>query len=282
MRALFAGLLVLLPLSAFAHQPVQDMAPRWSDGWGLQVRQEYRASDELLTGSSEAQNPLDSMNRVSETWFEGVYTFQREVRVTVKLPWIHQTRVTSTGTRQTGEGFGDLILAVPLKRYRNDKGQTSSWGFTPHLRLPTGGTSDDYPVGDGSYDLGLSLSYSYETPRIYLYADLFYWLNGSGRRGMNRGDDVGLDINLGLHPYHNNSNDSGAFVMWDVSARYEGRGASTVGTTGGKRISTGPIAVVYWKNWMLRAEYAWPAYQNVWGTQVSRGDELTLSLGVAF
>ena len=58
MRALFAGLLVLLPFSAFAHQPVQDMAPRWSDGWGLQVRQEYRASDKVLSGSSEAQNPL--------------------------------------------------------------------------------------------------------------------------------------------------------------------------------------------------------------------------------
>jgi hypothetical protein len=282
MRALFAGLLVLLPFSASAHQPVQDMAPRWSDGWGLQVRQEYRASDKVLSGSSEAQNPLGRRDRVSKTWFEGVYTFQRAVRVTAKLPWIHQTRVTSTGIRQTGEGFGDLILAVPLKRYWNDKGVTGAWGVTPNLRLPTGGTSDDYPVGDGSYDLGLSLTYVRETPRIYVYADLFYWLNGSGRRGMNRGNDVGLDINLGLHPYHNNSNDTGLFVMWDVSVRYQGRGTSTVGTTGGKRVSTGPIAIVYWRNWMLRAEYALPAYEKVLGTQVSRGAGLTLSLGVAF
>ena len=108
MRGPLTLLLVLLPACAFAHQPVQDMAPRWADGWGLQVRQEYRASDKVLSGSSEAQNPLGRRDRVSKTWFEGVYTFQRAVRVTAKLPWIHQTRVTSTGIRQTGEGFGDL------------------------------------------------------------------------------------------------------------------------------------------------------------------------------
>ncbi len=282
MRAPFAGLLVLLPLSAFAHQPVQDMAPRWSDGWGLQVRQEYRASDKLLGGSSEVANPRDRMDRVSETWLEGVYTFRREVRVTAKLPWIQQTRVAPTGTRQKGEGFGDLVLAVPLKRYWNEKGETGSFGFTPNLRLPTGSTSDAYPVGDGSYDVGASLSYAHETPLFYVYADLFSWLNGSGRRGMNPGNVVGLDLNLGLHPYHDNATESGVFLMWDVSARYEGRGTSTVGTTGGKRISTGPIAIAYWQNWMLRAEYAWPAYEKVWDTQVSRGVEFTLSLGAAY
>ncbi|MCS5638114.1 MAG: transporter [Myxococcota bacterium] len=282
MRAPFAGLLVLLPLSAFAHQPVQDMAPRWSDGWGLQVRQEYRASDKLLSGSSEVANPRDRMDRVSETWLEGVYTFRREVRVTAKLPWIQQTRVASTGTRQKGEGFGDLVLAVPLKRYWNEKGETGSFGFTPHLRLPTGSTSDAYPVGDGSYDVGASFSYVYETPLLYVYGDLFSWLNGSGRRGMNPGNVVGLDLNLGLHPYHDNATESGVFLMWDVSARYEGRGTSTVGTTGGKRISTGPVAIAYWQNWMLRAEYAWPAYEKVWDTQVSRGVEFTLSLGAAY
>lgn len=282
MRGPLTLLLVLLPGCAFAHQPVQDMAPRWSGGFGVQVRQEYRASDELLSGGSEVANPLGQMQRVSETWLEGVYTFQRAVRVTAKLPWIEQTRVTSSGIRQTGEGLGDLVLAVPLKRYWNDRGQTGAWGFTPNLRLPTGSTSDAYPVGDGSIDFGSSLTYARENPWSYLYVDLFYWINGSGRRGINRGDTLGLDLNLGLHPYHNNATNSGLFLMWDVSARYEGRGTNTVGTTGAKRVSLGPIAVVYWQNWMLRAEYAWPAYERVWDTQVSRGSELTLSLGAAF
>ena len=199
--------------------------------------------------------------------------------MTAKLPWIHQTRVAPSGARQSGEGFGDLILALPLKRYWNNQGKTGNWGVTPHLRLPTGSTSGDYPVGDGSYDLGASLSYSHETPWHYVYVDLFTWLNGNGRRGMNPGNLVGLDLNLGLHPYHDNGTNSGVFLMWDVSARYEGRGTNTVGPTGGKRISTGPVAVVYWQNWMLRSEYSWPVYQRVWDAQVSRGNEITLSLG---
>lgn len=282
MRAPLALLLVLLPGPVFAHQPVQDMAPRWSGGFGFQIREEYRASDELLSGSSEVANPLGRMQRVSETWLEGVYTFQRAVRVTAKLPWIEQTRVTSSGTRQTGKGLGDLVLAVPLKRYWNHRGQTGAWGFTPNLRLPTGSTSDDYPVGDGSVDFGSSVTYTRESPQIYFYVDLFYWINGSGRRGINQGDTLGLDLNLGLHPYHDNATNSGVFLMCDLSARYEGRGTNTAGTTGAKRISLGPIAVIYWQNWMLRAEYSWPVYERVWDTQVSRGNELTLSLGAAF
>ena len=229
--------------AASAHQPVMDMAPRWAGGSGLQVRHEYRSSDDLLDGRRDADGPSNRERRVRTTWLEGVYTFQRSARVTAKVPYIDQERVTSSGERQSGEGLGDVILGVPLKRYRNEGRATWNWGVTPSVRLPTGSTSGDYPVGDGSWDAGISFGYVRETPRAYQYVDWFYWRNGSGRKGIHRGDVIGLDLNLGIHPLHDSASNSGVYLMWDVSARYEARGRGSVGTTGGKRVSTGPILV---------------------------------------
>ncbi len=280
-------LLALLCVSsgASAHQPVMDMAPRWEDGFGFQLRREYRGSDDLMSGRSDVANPFDLKRRVSKTWLEGVYTFKRERRFTFKVPWVDQSRDVVRGgslVRETGRGLGDSVLGLQLKRYYNATESTGNFGLTPSLRIPTGSTSDAYPMGDGSWDLGLSASFSVEAAHLYQFYDLFYWSNGAGRRGINRGDEFGFDMNLGLHPYHNNLTNTGVFVMLDVSARYEGRGRDTAGTTGGKRLSLGPVLVWYRDNLMIRAEMKLPVYEKVWGTQLSRGTEFSIGVGVTF
>lgn len=282
MKSILLGMLMLLAPLALAHQPVQDMAPRWAGGYGFQIRQEYRSSDDLLDGSSDAPNPFGRKERVRTTWLEGVYTFDKSVRITAKLPWVDQERVTTTGQRQAARGLGDITLGVPLKVYWNDGAETGNWSFTPSVRLPTGSTGGDYPIDDGSWDFGASFAYSRETPSWYELVDLFYWKNGSGRKGINRGDLIGLDVNLGIHPLHSDANNSGVFLMWDLTARYEARGKSSSTTSGGKRIHTGPVAVGYWNNWMIRAEYKFPVYEKVWSSQLARGPMINLIIGVAF
>ena len=286
MRAvLVGGVFLLFAAEALAHQPVMDMAPRWSGGSGFQVRHEYRASNEILNGRDEIPNSFDRSQRVRKTWFEGVYTFRREARVTFKLPWIDQETDTVRGgvpVHETGRGFGDLIVGFPLKRYENQRGHTHNFGITPSLRLPTGSTSDAFPVGDGSWDAGLSISYSSENRRFYQLWDLFYWANGSGRRGINRGDEIGLDVNLGLHPYHDVETRSGIFTMLDVSVRYQGRGHDTTGVLGGERVTVGPVLVWYRGNLMLRGEVHFPVHERVNGTQFARGNLVNVGIGVAF
>ena len=282
--AAIAGTL-LFAQSALAHQPVMDMAPRWSGGFGIQVRQEYRATDDVLQGSSDVHGTPSRSRRVRTTWLEGVYTFDREQRITLKVPWVDQRREVVQGAAvrsETGSGFGDPILGLPIKRYYNDSEGTGNFGITPSVRIPIGSTGGDYPVADGSWDFGLSASYSASTRTVYQLYDLFYWSNGSGRNGINRGDEVGFDMNLGLHFYHDNSTNSGAFLMLDVAARYQGRGHDTGGTTGGKRISTGPVLVIYRDNVMLRGEFSIPVYESVRGTQFSRGTGFNLGIGAAF
>ncbi len=163
MKGLACVVLGLASAQALAHQPVLDMAPRWSEGYGLQTRVEN----------------FDSQTTV---WLEGVYTWDKSIRATFKLP------------NQDGQ-FGDLILGLPLKKYTNAGARTSNWSVTPSVQVPTG--------AQGEWDAGLSLSYSSESPRYYQLYDLYSW-----------GDLTGLDINVGLaFP----GKGSGKFIMWDVS-----------------------------------------------------------------
>lgn len=161
-RSLVA-LLLLVSSGVYAHQPVMDMAPRWDGGYGIQTRVEH-------------------FNDVTTTWIEGVYTWDKSVRATFKLPY------------QDG-AFGDLILGLPLKKYVNDGSNTSNWSITPSVQFPTGDR--------GEWDTGISLSYSAETPKFYQLYDLYTW-----------GDRTGLDINAGFaFP----GKGGGKFVLWDVS-----------------------------------------------------------------
>lgn len=274
-----------VPVTGRAHQPVMDMAPRWEGGWGFQVRNEYRSSDELRSGDSEVSNPQGRERTVNTIWLEGVYTFKRGLRLTGKVPWVQQNRVSVVNdapVKQSGSGIGDSILGLQLKHYYNREGSTGNFGLTPSVRIPTGSTNGDFPVGDGSWDVGISASFSAEMSSLYQFYDVFYWHNTEGNRGIDRGDEVGLDVNIGLHPYHNNLHNAGIFVMGDLSARYEGRGNDTAGTTGGKRISLGPVLVGYWNNLMLRAEVKFPVYESVSGTQVGHGIDFNVGLGVTF
>jgi hypothetical protein len=271
-------------LPAEAHQPVMDMAPRWEGGYGFQVRHESRSSETLKDGDSEVDNPFGRMRRVNTIWWEGIYTFKREVRVTAKLPWVDQSRTIVRGdraVRQAGTGWGDLILGVPLKHYQNLETYTWNAALTPSLRIPTGSTSDDFPVGDGSWDPGLSLSYTREG-KMYFFSDLFYWFNTRGKRGIAEGDELGLDVNAGFNAFHNKATNTGTFFMWTLHARYQDRGVDGEGISGGTRLSTGPVFVWYRNNLMLRAEYEIPAYEKFDGPRVSRGSEVRVGIGMTF
>ena len=220
MKFLYLILLLLLSVHAHGHQPVMDMAPRWDGGYGIQTRVEH-------------------FNDTTTTWLEGVYTWDKSVRATFKLPY------------RDGR-IGDLILGLPLKKYANNGAKTSNWSFTPSVQFPTGQKSrrfrseDDAfvgatgkSVGGGEWDVGASLSYSSESPTFYQLYDLYSW-----------GDRTGLDINAGFaFP----GKGSGRFALWDVSV---------LTSRQGDRIQTGPVFVYFKKNMMFRAEYKHLVYER--------------------
>lgn len=291
MRRLFLGSIVLsffmVSINSFAHQPVMDMAPRWKGGYGFQLRYESYGSDTLLDGDSKVPNPVGVEFFVDKSWFEGVYTFDRSKRITFKLPYIRQVRIKSinaVGVKQKNSGVGDLIIGIPLKKYFNHGAETSNWGFTPSLRFPTGSHSGVYPLSDGSWDLGLDFSYSKETNKFYSYYDLFYWHNTEGERKMREGNEIGLDINWGIHAYHNNNTNSGIFLMWDISARHHDKSNSIALTdaSAGSRIHSGPVFILYRETLMFRVEYKLKVYENLQEIGASKGNVLQISAGITF
>lgn len=175
-----------------------------------------------------------------------------------------------------------MIFALPLRKYWNFKKSTMNIGLTPQVRVPTGSTSESDPLGDGSWDFGLSASISTESFRWYTLVDVFWWKNTDGVKNIDQGDQVGLDANLGYHVYHDNERNWGAFVMVDLEARYEEGGRDVAGRIGGSRLTLGPILVGYWDNWMLRAEVRVPTWERVRGTQFTRGPVVNVGLGVTF
>ncbi len=94
----------------------------------------------------------------------------------------------------------------------------------------------------------------------------------------------GMSINFGYHILHNDKKNSGAFALWDITARHNDNPnlVNLTTATGGKRIHTGPILVFYKKNIMLRTEYKFPLYEDVSGISNSRGNELNIGIGFAF
>ena len=199
MRWLSFAAVLALSIDTYAHQPVMDMAPRWADGYGIQTR-------------------FERFDSQSTTWVEGVYTFDKSVRLTFKQPY------------RDGQ-LGDIIVGLPLKKYKNDGASTSNWSVTPSVQFPTGRPSE--------WDLGLSLSYSSESPRFYQLYDLYTW-----------GDRTGLDINAGVAIP---GKGQGMFALWDVSM---------LTSRLGDRIQTGPVFVYFKKNMMFRAEYKALVYEK--------------------
>lgn len=289
LQAAISLLLSLFPLLVNAHQPVMDMAPRWSGGYGFQIRHERILLDKLERDGEEVGNPDGLRSEADITWVEGVYTFHRSVRVTFKLPYELREKRLSAGSQPRdakASGFGDLILALPIKRYRNYLAHTTNLAFTPSVILPTGSTKGDLPLGRGTVDYGLSVSLAREATRTFGLWDLFTKIHTQGADGKTKGNSVGFDMNVGIYPYQDSRKDFSTLILWGTHARWEDKdkigGGGRDGNTGGFKLEMAPIAVVLWRNMALRVETYLPVYKNLNGTQLTGSYTLHGGFGITF
>ena len=64
-----------------------NMMPRWDNGWGLQLIDEYRHEDDLLLGDRTAYSGFTE--NVHLLHFQGVYTFVCDIHSATNLERIH-------------------------------------------------------------------------------------------------------------------------------------------------------------------------------------------------
>ena len=171
------GFIALFPLDA--DQPIMNMMPRWDGGYGFQVRAEHVHRSDLKQGRDVVGRGFtEDLNQLH---LEGVYTWDRSIRLTAKLPYVVDARreVLGAGGQkvvQRDDGIGDLSLALPLKKYFNLDARSGSWTLAPQLRIPLGKEDDEFEVWDGVWGGGLSLGYETETYHWFIATSAGFWV----------------------------------------------------------------------------------------------------------
>ena len=267
-RIFLTALLLVTSQTLLADQPVMSEVPRWDGGYGAQVFYEHRWSDDFMQGRDTFPNPAHLEYEKNITHFEGVYTWEKWIRLTAKYPYVEQKRrvLNADGTAQwqRNSGFDDAKLALPLKKYTNKPRYSGNTGLVPQIRF--GGDDDGaYPISDGSTDYGMSATFERETSGIKLSFDTTYWWEQDAKKG----DEVSVDIELGW-----NFHDRGS-ISWEAEFIKEYDAYEWLG--GGPGFFWNFNDVV-----LGRIEYKFAWDETVKGEKLARGDAIRVGLGVVF
>ena len=266
-RVLLALFLSVLPV--LADEPIMNMMPRWDHGWGLQFVEEYRHEGDLLLGSEKAHSGFTE--DVHLLHLQGVYTWDRSIRLTAKLPYVVDARremPNGLGGKlvERDNGIGDATLALPLKKYFNLDGRSGSWTFKPMLRVPLAG-DDDYEIYDNEWGGGLGLGYEFEMSDFAFSSSAAAWSFG--------GDDpseVHISVDFGYNFLASGTNGS---LFWESDFHYENDGSKT--------LLAGPA--FYWNfndTSHTRLEWKHDFYDRQGVLDHGNGDVFMLSIGFVY
>ena len=256
-----------------AEQPIFDEMPRWSGGWGFQLLQDYRHY-ERREGEAERDGGL-AERRAHRFHLQGVYTWQRWIRVTAKLPYLlREERVEFDASgiapeeqRRERHGLGNLTLALPLKRYFNLDGRSGSWTLNPQIRLPTAMGGNDPDTG-----AGLWAGYETESYRYHLGLGGSLWSLQSEPN-----PQYSLRLKLGIHLHAWGS--SGHLKLWTSMD-------GALDTASPWRLTMGPI--LYWRfTDLVHGQAIWRRDvidhgEETLGADPGDGDLVRLGIGFVF
>ncbi len=204
---------------AHADQPIMNMMPRWAGGWGYQFIQEYRHESALKLGNNEIGNGLTENAHI--THLEGVYTWDRSIRMTVKIPYVVEANrlvldEESNVVRQTDSGLGDITVALPLKKYFNLDGRSGNWSVAPQLRIPMN-SRDSYDVYNRAWGAGGFIGYETETPQWFFSIGASAWVfEGSVDEEVAMSLDLGKNFEIG---------DQNGQILWETDFIYQSDGS---------------------------------------------------------
>ncbi len=250
-----------------ADEPIFNMMPRWDRGWGFQFIQEYRHERDLLLDRNVKYGGFTE--DVHLLHVEGVYTWDKSIRLTAKLPYVLDARREMPdglgGKRvEHDHGLGDLTLALPLKKYFNHDGSSGAWTFKPLLRVPLAG-DDDYEVYDDVWGHGVGLGYHFETEKWEFQAGVSGWLYHEDQPfELFSSVDVGRNLDLmGTH----------ASLLWETDFHFEDDESMT--------LSAGPA--FYWNlNDTTHLKFEWK--HDFYDRQgvLDHGNGNTFKFGIGF
>lgn len=261
------GLTLSVCAPVWADQPVFNEMPRWDNGWGIQIVEEYRRERHLKLRDKVVFSGFSE--DVHITHIEGVYTWDKSIRLTAKLPYVQKAqrelpRAGGGKIVQTDEGFGDLTLALPLKEYFNLHGRSGSWTVSPQVRVPLG-AKDEYNVYSHDWGAGLSLGYETETYNWIFSTGLSLW-HFEGDKPSEA--SVSLDLALNLHAFN-----SSGHLRWENDWKFKEDDSILW--------KSGPS--LYWRfSDLIHAKVSWKFDLIDRKGSLDHGDGTAITAGIAF
>ena len=250
-----------------ADEPIFNMMPRWSGGWGFQFVEEYRHERDLLLGRDVKYSGFTEDVHILH--MEGVYTWDKSIRLTAKLPYVLDARremPDGLGGKkiERDRGIGDFTLALPLKKYFNLDGRSGSWTFKPMLRVPFSG-DDDYEIYDNEWGHGIGLDYETETANWYFHVGTSGWLYHENEPFESYSS---IDIGYNFEAFGSNGQ-----ILWETDFHFEDNGSET--------LSAGPT--FYWN--FNDSSHLWMEWKHDFYDRqgvLDHGNGNTFKIGIGF
>jgi len=166
-----------------AHDPVFSPGPHVLFKEGVEI---HLGADRVKAGQK----------KTDELGLELTYGLTGDWAAGIGLPY----KKTESVIDKTN-GIGDAIVFTKYRFWRKDSlGVQESAAVLLNVMLDNGKDKTNPPLGSGTTDTLLGITYGYESLKWYRWTSFRYRHNGENRNGLRRGDQWFLDVAMGYRP----------------------------------------------------------------------------------
>ena len=246
-------------LAGFVASPVQAHDPIFGIGPHVLYKGGVEVAPEIHTGKKGNE-------RETELGLELTYGLTGDWAAGVDLPY----RFSKEGS-DDASGVGDVSLFTKYRFWRHDTlGAQETAAILAKVKFASGDENKTPPVGSGSTDAILGLSYGYESRKWYRWASVRYRRNGENDAGLRRGDKVLVDLVGGIRPKLTAYLEPDTVWLLELNGEYGRRAefrGSNLPNTGGTELFLSPG--IFWtkRNFAVKAGVQIPIVSNLHGRQ---------------
>jgi len=246
-------------LAGFVAGPVQAHDPIF--GIGPHVL--YKGGVEV---APEVHTEKKGNERESELGLELTYGLTGDWAAGIDFPY----RFTKDGS-DDASGIGDVSLFTKYRFWRHDTlGAQETAAILAKIKFASGDEDKTPPVGSGSTDVILGLSYGYESRKWYRWASVRYRRNGENDNRLRRGDKVLVDLVGGIRPKLTGYLEPDTVWLLELNGEYGQRAefrGSNLPDTGGTELFLSPG--IFWtkRNFAVKAGVQIPIVSDLHGRQ---------------
>ena len=247
------GLIALTSQSALAHDPVFGIGPHvlFKDGteFALEI-------DSSKAGSSNEQG----------LGLQMTYGLTGDWAVGATVPYDFKDNGSDSS-----DGFGDFSAFTKYRFWREDSlGLQESAAVFLKVITDTGSNSKTPPIGKGTTDTIVGITYGSEGRKWYKWASARYRFNGTNNAGIERGDKILIDFVGGIRPNLTGYLETDIVWLLELNGEFGKRArlnGSTLANTGGTEWFISPG--IFWtqRNFAIKAGVQIPIYANLNGNQ---------------